>query len=170
MSRNDSSHRKISAGRHFQNGHHNTEQIQHCSILTSWIDSPKSKNSYRSKSVKITTPETWPGIHLFKISFLTIAKSVKTRYGYNLTIMESPKLATDNGFKKLIKSYLWNRTMLNFCGIVVANLKMETGSYFSISGKKMNSTSCYKSCSFVWFCKVKEGRTHILKWWIWSHL
>jgi hypothetical protein len=29
--------------------------------------------------------------------------------------MESPKLATDNRFKKLIKSYLWNRTMLNFC-------------------------------------------------------
>jgi hypothetical protein len=28
------------------------------------------------------------------------------RYDYNLTIMESPKLATDNRFKKLIKSYL----------------------------------------------------------------
>ena len=87
-----------------------------------------------SKSVKITTLETWPGIHLFKISFLTIAKSVKTRYGYNLTIMESPKLATDNRFKKLIKSYLWNRTMLNFCGIVVAILKMATGRNFSMSG------------------------------------
>jgi hypothetical protein len=32
MSRNDSWHRKISTGRHFQNGHHNTAQIQHCSI------------------------------------------------------------------------------------------------------------------------------------------
>jgi hypothetical protein len=30
MSRNDSWHRKISTGRHFQNGHHNTAQIQHC--------------------------------------------------------------------------------------------------------------------------------------------
>ena len=39
MSRNDSWHRKISTGRHFQNGHHNTAQIQHCSISTSWIDS-----------------------------------------------------------------------------------------------------------------------------------
>jgi hypothetical protein len=34
-------HRKISTGRHFQNGHHNTAQIQHC--LTSmtfhmWVD------------------------------------------------------------------------------------------------------------------------------------
>ena len=29
-----------------------------------------------------------------------------TRYDYNLMIMESPKLATDNRFKKEIKSYL----------------------------------------------------------------
>ena len=27
-----SRHWKISTGRHFQNGHHNTAQIQHCSI------------------------------------------------------------------------------------------------------------------------------------------
>jgi hypothetical protein len=39
MSRIDSWHRKISTGRHFQNGNHNTAQIQHCSISTSWIDS-----------------------------------------------------------------------------------------------------------------------------------
>jgi hypothetical protein len=39
MSRIDSWHRKISTGRHFQNGHHNTAQIQYCSISTSWIDS-----------------------------------------------------------------------------------------------------------------------------------
>jgi hypothetical protein len=35
MSRNDSGHRKISTGRHFENGHHSTAQIQHCSISTS---------------------------------------------------------------------------------------------------------------------------------------
>jgi hypothetical protein len=29
-----------------------------------------------------------------------------TRYDYNLTIMKSPKPATDNRLKKLIKSYL----------------------------------------------------------------
>jgi hypothetical protein len=39
MSRIDSWHWKISTGRHFQNGHHNTAQIQHCSISTSWINS-----------------------------------------------------------------------------------------------------------------------------------
>jgi hypothetical protein len=32
MSRSDSRHWKISTGRHFQNGHHNTAQIQHCPI------------------------------------------------------------------------------------------------------------------------------------------
>jgi hypothetical protein len=32
MSRIDSWHRKISTGFHFQNVHHNTAQIQHCSI------------------------------------------------------------------------------------------------------------------------------------------
>ena len=43
-----------------------------------------------------------------------------TRYDYNLRLwsLKSPKPATDNRFKKQIKSYLWNRTMLNFCGIV----------------------------------------------------
>ena len=63
MSRNDSWHRKISTGRHFQNGHHNTTQIQHCSISTTfhmWVDYdvPKwfltSKNFYRSPFSK------WP--------------------------------------------------------------------------------------------------------------
>jgi hypothetical protein len=34
MSRIDFRHWKISTGRHFRNGHHNTEQIQHCPIST----------------------------------------------------------------------------------------------------------------------------------------
>jgi hypothetical protein len=52
----DSWHRKISTGRHFQNGHHNTAQIQHCPISTTfhmWVDYDvlkwflTSKNFYR---------------------------------------------------------------------------------------------------------------------------
>ena len=63
MSRIDSRHRKISTGRHFQNDRHNTAQIQHCSISTTfhmWVDYdvPKwfltSKNFYRSPFSK------WP--------------------------------------------------------------------------------------------------------------
>jgi uncharacterized protein Usg len=41
MSRIDSRYRKISSGRHFQNGHHNTAQIQYCPISTTfhmWVD------------------------------------------------------------------------------------------------------------------------------------
>jgi hypothetical protein len=41
MSWIDSRHWKISTGRHFQNGHHNTAQIQHCPISTTfhmWVD------------------------------------------------------------------------------------------------------------------------------------
>jgi hypothetical protein len=63
MSWNDSWHRKISTGRHFQNGHHNTAQIQHCPISTTfhmWVDYdvPKwfltSKNFYRPPFSKMT--------------------------------------------------------------------------------------------------------------------
>jgi hypothetical protein len=77
--------------------------------------------------------------------------SKETRYDYNLTIMKSPKLATDNRFKKLIKSYLWNRTMLNFCGIVVAILKMETGKNFLMS--RINSGGWNRNnVEFVRYC------------------
>ena len=57
MSRIDSRHWKISTGRHFQNGRHNTAQIQHCPISTKfhmWVDYdvrnwfPILTNFYRS--------------------------------------------------------------------------------------------------------------------------
>jgi hypothetical protein len=63
MSRIDSRHWKISTCRHFQNGHHNTPQIQHCPISTPFhmcvdYDVPNwfltSKNFYRSSFSK------WP--------------------------------------------------------------------------------------------------------------
>ncbi len=41
MSRIDSRYWTISTGRHFQNGHHNTTQIQHCPISSKydmWVD------------------------------------------------------------------------------------------------------------------------------------
>ena len=56
MSRNDSWHRKIYIGHHFQNGRHNTAQIQHCPISTTfhmWVDNdvpnwfPTLTNFYR---------------------------------------------------------------------------------------------------------------------------
>jgi hypothetical protein len=67
MSRIDSRHWKISTGRHFQNGRHNTAQIQHCPISTPfhmWVDYDvlnwflTSKNFYRSPFSK------WPPQYL----------------------------------------------------------------------------------------------------------
>jgi hypothetical protein len=63
MSRSDSRHWKISTCRHFQNGCHNTAQIQHCPISSKfdmWVDNdvpnwfPTLKNFYRSSFSK------WP--------------------------------------------------------------------------------------------------------------
>jgi hypothetical protein len=63
MSRIDSRHWKISTGRHFQNGHHNTAKIQHCLISSKfdmWVDNDVPnwfltlKNFYRSPFSK------WP--------------------------------------------------------------------------------------------------------------
>ena len=63
MSQIYSRHSKISNGHHFQNGHHNTAQIQHYPISTTfhmWVDYDvpnsflKSKNFYRSSFSK------WP--------------------------------------------------------------------------------------------------------------
>ena len=52
MSQIDSWHRKISTGRHFQNGHYNTAQIQHCPISTTfhmWVDYDVQNDSWHRK-------------------------------------------------------------------------------------------------------------------------
>ena len=54
------------------------------------------------------------------------------RYDYNLTIMKSPKPATDTIYPHI--KFWWYRTMLNFFGIVATILKMATGRNFSMSG------------------------------------
>jgi hypothetical protein len=71
-----------------------------------------------------------------------------TRYDYNLTIMKSPKLATDNWFKKEIKSYLWNRTMLNLCGIYKIVLFQRHLIYGYIMMSRIDS----------WHRKISTGR------------
>ena len=55
-----------------------------------------------------------------------------TRYDYNLTIMKSPKPATDTIYPHI--KFWWYRTMFNFCGIVAAILKMVTGKNCSMLG------------------------------------
>ena len=72
--------------------------------------------------------------------------------------MESPKLATDNRFKKQIKSYLWNRTMLNFCGIVVAIWKWIPVEIFRCRESIQNTEigQCW-ICAVLWW--------PFWKWW-----
>ena len=79
MSRIDSCNRKFSTGRHFQNGHHNTTQIQHCPISTPfhmWVDYDvpnwflTSKNFYRSPFSK-RPPQYRTNSTLFDINKIT---------------------------------------------------------------------------------------------------
>jgi hypothetical protein len=100
----DSRHRKISTGLHFQNGHHNTAKIQHCSI--------------------------------WKVAFNIFFKPIVSRTMLNFCgiVVAILKMETGRNFSMSgINSGRWNRTMLNLCGIVVAILKMATGRNFSMS-------------------------------------
>jgi hypothetical protein len=90
----DSWHQKISTGRLYQNGHHNTAQIQHCLISTTfqlWVDYDVPnwfltlKNFYRSPFSK-----WWP------VEIFQCWESIRD-------IIIYPHI-----------KFLWYRTMLNF--------------------------------------------------------
>ena len=77
MSWIDSKHRKISTGRHFQNGHHNIAKIQHCPISSQfdmWVDNdvpnwfPILNNFYWSPFSK------WPPHYLKNYTLSDIIK------------------------------------------------------------------------------------------------
>jgi hypothetical protein len=59
MSRNDSWHRKFSIGQHFQNGRHNTAQIQHCSPQTTGLKN-KLKATFEIEQCWIFAVLWWP--------------------------------------------------------------------------------------------------------------
>jgi hypothetical protein len=108
MSRNDSWHRKISIGRHFQNGHHSTAQIQHSPISTTfhmWVDYdvPKwfltSKNFYRSPFSK-WPPQYCTNSTLFDFNVLNWFLTLKNFY-------QSP-------FSKWPQQYRTNSTLFDF--------------------------------------------------------
>jgi uncharacterized protein YehS (DUF1456 family) len=103
MSRIDSWHRTISTGHHFQNGRHNTAQIQHCLISTSWID-------FRHRKISTGQNGDRP------VEIVQCRESIRD-------IIIYPHI-----------KFWWNRTMLNFCGIVATILKMAISRKFLISG------------------------------------
>jgi hypothetical protein len=88
MSRIDSRHWKISTGHYFQNGRHNTPNIQHCSISSKfdmWVDNdvPKwfltSKNFYRSPFSK-WPPQYCTNSTLFDFNVLNWFLTLKNFY------------------------------------------------------------------------------------------
>jgi hypothetical protein len=93
------------------NGCHNSGQIQHCSISTSWID---------SRHRKISTSLYFQNGH---------HNTAKIQHW---EIFRCQKSIRDIIIYPHIK-WRWNRTMLNLCGIVAAILKMATGKNFSMS-------------------------------------
>ena len=108
MSQNDCRHWKISTGRHFQNGHHNTTQIQHCSISMPfhiWVDYDVpnwfliSKNFYRSPFSK------WPPQYITNYSTLSDFNSISY-----MGRLWCPELIPDIDFNVLN----WLRTSKNF--------------------------------------------------------
>ena len=89
MSRIDSRHWKISTGHHFQNGRHNTAQIQHCPISTTlymWVDYdvlnrfPTSKNVFRSPFSK------WPATVPHKFSIVRFQRHFHMWVDYDVRI------------------------------------------------------------------------------------
>jgi hypothetical protein len=88
ISRIDSRHWKISTSRHFQNGHHNNTQIQHCPISTPfhmWVDYDVPKwfltliNFYRSPFSK-WPPQYRTNSTLFDFNVLNWFPTLKNFY------------------------------------------------------------------------------------------
>ena len=108
MSRIASWHRNISTGRHFQNVHHNTAQIQHCLISKTvhmWVDCDvpnwflTSKNFYRSPFSK-WPPQYCTNSTLFDFNILNWFPTSKNFY-------RSP-------FSKWPPQYRKNSTLFDF--------------------------------------------------------
>ena len=117
----DSRHWKISTGRHFQNGYHNTANIQHCPISSKfnmWVDNdvPTLKNFYRSPFSKwppqyrtnstlsdfndisyvgrLWCPELIPDIEKFlPVAIFKMAATIP--YKFNIVRFQRPELIPD---------------------------------------------------------------------------
>jgi hypothetical protein len=194
----DSRHWKISTSRHFQNGHHNTAQIQHC---------PINSGHWNRTMLNLCAVLWWPfwkwrSVEIFRcqesIRDIIIYLHMKCHFqnGHHNTAQDVP-----NWFQTLKNVYRlpfskwppqyrtnstlsdfndrwpfwkwqpvdifqclesirdiiifphikfwWYRTMLNFCGIVVAILKMATSrncskKFLPVSIFKMATTTSQK--------------------------
>jgi hypothetical protein len=99
---------------HFQNGRHNTAQIQHCSISTSWID---------SRHWKISSSLHFQNGHhnTAKIQHCSISKVAFSLFFKPVEIFRCQESIRDIIIYPHLK-WRWNRTMLNLYGIEAYNL------------------------------------------------
>jgi hypothetical protein len=154
MSRIECRHWKISTGRHFQNGHHNTAQIQHCPIsktfrmgvdyaVPNWFLT--SKNFYRSPFWK------WPPQYRTNSTLFDF----NVRNWFPTSNVAILKMATGGIFQCrdiIIYPHIkfwWYRTMLNFCGIVAAILKMATGRNWFPTSNNFLPVSIFKMAATI---------------------
>jgi hypothetical protein len=143
MSQIDSWDRKISVGRHFQNGHHNTAQIQHCPISTTfhmWVDYDVNRTMLNfcgivAAILKMATGRNFSmsGINSGHHNLPIYEMSLKSNNVSYVGRLWCPELIPDIEKFPHMKCR-WNRTMWNLCGIVAAILKMATDRNFSILG------------------------------------
>jgi hypothetical protein len=134
MSRIDSWHWTISTGHHFQNGHHNTTQIQHCLISTTfhmWVDYDVL-NWFPTSTCWICVILWWPFWKWWPVEIVQCQESIRDIIIY------------------LHMKFRWNRTMLNLCGIVGAILKMATSRNFRCQ-ESNRDIIIYPHIKFWWY-------------------
>jgi hypothetical protein len=125
MSRNDSWHRKISTGRHFQNGRHSTAQIQHCPISTTfhmWVDYDVSKWFLTSKNFYRSPFSKWPSQY----------RTNSTLFDFNV-LNWFPTLK--NFYRSPFSKWLPNTAKIQHCSISTSwidsrHWKISTGLHF----------------------------------------
>jgi hypothetical protein len=121
MSRIDSRHWTISTGCYFQNGHHNIAKNQHCPISSQF-------DIWVDNDVPNWRPFwKWRPVEMFQCR-----ESIQD-------IIIYPHM-----------KFLWYRTMLNFCGIVVAILEMATSRNCSMHNIAKNQHCPISSQFDIW--------------------
>jgi hypothetical protein len=114
MSRIDSWHQKISTGRNFQNGHHNTAHIQHCPISTTfhmWVPNrPQTTSLKNNLKATFEIEQCW----IFAVLWRPFWK------WRPVDIFRCQESFRDIIIYPHMKCR-WNWTMLNLCGIVAAD-------------------------------------------------
>jgi hypothetical protein len=123
MSRIDCWHRKIFTNRHFQNGHHNTAQVQYLWWpFWKWrlVEIFRCQQSIRDIIIYLHMKCRW---NRTMLNLCGIVAAILKMFFQCRESIRDIIIYTHIKFR-------WYRTMLNFCGIVAATFKMAIGRNF----------------------------------------